>query len=144
MMKISSQNRKVLFIESEQDLRSLTNVLLRKLGCECEVVSSGQQALSMLGQENVDAVILDLRSTGARPDEVVSGIHELRPSLVGRVLVISGEVDDHETLDLIEHYFLLKIPRNRLMNDLVGLLRALLCIPPPRIHLEADIRRAGN
>ena len=39
----------------------------------------------------------------------------MAPPLAG-----SGEVDDRETLDLVERYFLLQIRRNRLINDLVG------------------------
>lgn len=129
-MKSSSHNRKVLFIEHEPVVRSLLSVLLSELGCKGEVAANGQQALAMLRQRDFDAVLLDLRSSDTSPEEVVSGIHEIQPSLIGRVLVITAEVDERETLDLVERYFLLKIPRKRLAENLAGCLRALLCIPP--------------
>jgi DNA-binding response OmpR family regulator len=137
MMASAPQNRRVLLIEGEPAVGEVLRVLLKKLGCHGEVAVDGQQALAMVRRRDFDAVLLDLRSSSLPPEEVVSGIHEIRPSLVGRVLVITGEVDDHQTLELVERYFLLQIPRNRLINDLVGRLRALLRIAPSltQIHL---------
>lgn len=129
-MKTSSKDRKVLLIEGEPVARELLRVLIKNLGCHGEVAADGQQALAMVSSEDFDAVLLDLRSSSLPPEEVVAGIHDIRPSLVGRVLVITGEVDDHSTLDLIERFFLLRIRQSRVISDLVGRLRALLQIAP--------------
>ncbi|MEJ2008661.1 MAG: hypothetical protein P8Z30_10990 [Acidobacteriota bacterium] len=129
-MTSASQNRKVLLIEGEPAASDLLRVLMDKLGCRGELAANGQQALAMVDRKDYDAVLLDLRSSNLPPEDVVSGIHEIRPSLIGRVLVITGEVDDRDTLDLVERYFLLQIRRSRLINDLVGRLRALLRIAP--------------
>ncbi len=126
----AASHRRVLLIEKEAAVGEAVRILLKKLGCQGEVAANGQEALAMVSRRDFDAVLLDLRSSSLPPEEVVSGIHDIRPSLVGRVLVITGEVDDHRTLDLVERYFLLQIPRNRLINDLVGRLRALLRIAP--------------
>lgn len=128
--KAGARDRKVLLIESEPVARDVLRLLMKKLGCEGQVATDGQQALSMVSRNDFDAVLLDLRSSALPPEEVVAGIHDIRPSLVGRVLVITGEVDDSATLDLVERYFLLQIRRSRLINDLVGRLRALLRISP--------------
>lgn len=132
----TAQDRKILLVEGEPGASELIHALLRKLGCQGEVAANGQQALALVSRKDFDAVLLDLRSANFPPEEVVSGIHEIRPSLVGRVLVITGEVDDHETLDLVERYFLLEIPRSHLIEDLVGRLRALLHIAPSPSHLQ--------
>lgn len=129
-MKIGSKGRKVLLVEGEPVAREVLRVLVKNLGCEGEVAADGQQALAMVSSEDFDAVLLDLRSSSLPPEEVVSGIHDIRPSLVGRVLVITGEVDDRLTLDLIERYFLLRVRYSRVLFDLVGRLRALLRIAP--------------
>lgn len=129
-MKTGSKVRKVLLIEGEPVARELLRVLVKNLGCQGQVAVDGQQALSMVSSEDFDAVLLDLRSSSLPPEEVVSGIHDIRPSLVGRVLVITGEVDDHSTLELIERYFLLRVRQSRVLSDLVGRLRALLGIAP--------------
>jgi CheY-like chemotaxis protein len=134
-MKVGSKDRKVLLIEREPVAREVLRVLVNNLGCRGEVVADGQQALAMVRSEDYDAVLLDLRSSSLPPEEVVSGIHDIRPSLVGRVLVITGEVDDRDTLDLIEQYFLLQIRGSRLVFDLAGCLRALLRIAPSPSHI---------
>lgn len=129
-MKTAIQDRKVLLVEGEPVAGNVLRNLLNKLGCHGEVAADGQQALAMVSRKDFDAVLLDLRSSNLPPEEVVSGIHDIRPSLVGRVLVITGEVDDRETLDLVERYFLLQIRQSRLFKDLSGRLRALLRISP--------------
>jgi len=135
-MTSGPQDRKVLLVEGEAAASDLLRVLVNKLGCRGELVTNGQQALAMVNRRDYDAVLLDLRSSTLPPEDVVSGIHEIRPSLIGRVLVITGEVDDRETLDLVERYFLLQIRRSRLINDLVGRLRALLRIAPSPSELQ--------
>lgn len=130
MASSASGDRRVLLVEGEPAVGEVLRVLLKKLGCEGELAADGQQALAMVSRREFDAVLIDLRSSSLPPEDVIAGIHDIRPTLVGRVLVITGEVDDHQTLDLIERYFLLQIPRNRLINDLVGRLRALLRIAP--------------
>jgi CheY-like chemotaxis protein len=117
--------RKVLIVEEESSIRNLISTLLGGLGCEGEVAHSGQQALAMISRQPFDAVLLDLRCSDLTPERVVSGILEIRPSLMGRVLVIAGEVADQETLSLIERRCLVSVPRHHLMYELWNHLRAL-------------------
>lgn len=135
-MTSGSRDRKVLLVEGEPAASDLLRVLVNRLGCNGELVTNGQQALAMVNRTDYDAVLLDLRSSILPPEDVVSGIHEIRPSLIGRVLVITGEVDDRETLELVERYFLLQIRRSRLIIDLVSRLRALLRIAPSPSELR--------
>ncbi len=126
--------RKVLIIEDEPSIRNALFVLLAGLGCEGDVAYTGQQALAMISHEKFDAVLLDLRCSNFPAEEVVSQIKELRPNLVGRVLVITGEVTDAQTMDLISRHLLPSVPRNRLMPELWGQLRGILGInPSPKI-----------
>jgi DNA-binding response OmpR family regulator len=118
--------RKVLIIEDEPSIRNALYVLLAGLGCEGDVAYTGQQALSMISRETFDAVLLDLRCNNLTPDQVVSEIKELRPNLVGRVLVITGEVTDPQTMELIERHFLPHVPGSRLKQELWERLRTLL------------------
>jgi DNA-binding NtrC family response regulator len=121
-----SGHRKVLIIEDEPSIRNVLYVLLAALGCEGDVAYSGQQALAMISHQKFDAVLLDLRCANAPAAQVVSQIKEIRPSLLGRVLVITGEVADPQVMELIERHVLPHIPGDRLMSDLWGQLRGLL------------------
>jgi hypothetical protein len=74
----------------------------------------------MIGRGEFDAVLLDLRSSQLPPDQMVCAIKELRPSLVGRVLVITGEVSHPKTLEMLERYALPHVTRSRITSDLSG------------------------
>ncbi len=128
-MASSAARRKVLIVEDEPSIRNLLYVLLAGIGCEAETATSGAQALALVEREKFDALLLDLRCLNVRPDEVVSGVQRIRPSLIGRVLVVTGEVADQQTLDLIEQHFLLQVPRNRL-EEVKGIISAMLTIAP--------------
>ena len=125
-MTLTSQNRKVLIVEDDAAIRNVLYVLLAGVGCEGDIAYSGKQALSMLSREKFDAVLLDLRCSNLPADQVVSQINEIRPSLVGRVLVITGELTDTQTMKVIEQHCLPYVPRERLMQDLWGRLRSVL------------------
>lgn len=131
-MQAATKTRKVLLIESEPAAREVLQVLVGNLGCLGKVVENGRQAMATVRCEDFDAVLLDVRSSAIPPEQVLSRIHRIRPSLVGRVLVITGEVDDQGALDLVERYSLLQIRRSRLGFDLAGCLRALLRNAPLR------------
>ena len=118
--------RHVLIVEGEPSIRNLFYVLLAGLGCEGDIAHTGQQALAMIKKESFDAVLLDLRCSEMPAGEMVSAIRELRPNLVGRVLVITGEVSDPLTMQMIKNNCWPHIPRQRVMQELWGRLRALL------------------
>jgi CheY-like chemotaxis protein len=110
--------RKVLIIEDEPSIRKVLYVLLAGLGCEGDAASDAYEALSMIRQGEFDAVLLDLRSSQLPPDQMVCAIAELRPSLVGRVLVITGEFSHPKTLEMLERYALPHVPRSRIPSGL--------------------------
>jgi two-component system response regulator PilR (NtrC family) len=120
------QRRKVLIIEDEPSIRNVLYVLLAGLGCDGDVANDSQHALTMIRQNRFDAVLLDLRSAHLPPDQMVSAITELRPSLVGRVLVITGEVADPKTLETLESYAVPHVARSRVTSDLWARMRSLL------------------
>ena len=118
--------RKVLIIEDEPAIRNVLYVLLAGLGCDGDVAPDTQHALAMIRQDRFDAVLLDLRSAHLAPEQMVAAITDLRPSLVGRVLVITGEVSVPRILEELERNAVPHVPRNRVTSDLWGRLRTLL------------------
>lgn len=133
-MSPTSPRRRILIIEDEPSIRNILYVLLAGLDCESEIAHSGKQALGMISRESFDAVLLDLRSTQVPAEKMVAEIKQISPSLVGRVLVITGEVTDPGTLEWIEGQCLTPVAGNRLMSDLWGRLQVLLGLAPPAAH----------
>jgi two-component system, NtrC family, response regulator PilR len=125
----NAPRRKVLIIEDEPSIRNVLYVLLAGIGCDAETASSGAQALALVEREKFDALLLDLRCSNVRPEEFVGFAQRIRPSLVGRVLVVTGEVADQQALDLIDRNFLLHVSRNRL-EEVRGIVSAMLTIAP--------------
>ncbi len=125
-MKARDFRRKVLIIEDEPGIRNVLFVLLAGLGFESDVAYTGRQALAMLSKEPFDAVLLDMRCRELPPEQVVSAIQEIRPSLVGRVLVITGEVTDPKTLELLERHSLPHIAETKVRDRLWDRLKPIL------------------
>jgi len=121
-----SPRRKILIVEDEPAIRNVIYALLAALGCDGDVAYGGQMALSMIQKESFDAVLLDLRCSQLPAEEMVAQIKELRPNLVGRVLVITGEVTDPRTLEVIERHCLPHVSEDRVLDELWGRLRSLL------------------
>jgi len=121
--KADYSHRKVLILEDEPSIRNVLCVLLSGVGCEGDVALTDRQALELVSRESFDAVLLDLRSCSYSPEKLVADMERIHPSLVGRVLVITGEVADPQTLDLVERLCLPHVPRSRLVNEIWSQLR---------------------
>lgn len=110
--------RKVLIVEDDLSISNLLYVLLEGLNYDGEVAMGGRQALAMIERDSFDAILLDLRYSNLSAKQWVSRIAEIQPSLLDRVLVITGEVADPNVVDLLERHCLPHVPQNRLMEDL--------------------------
>ena len=133
-MDVSTPGRKILIVEDEPSVRNILKVLVKGLSCESDAASTGQQALALLQRESFDAVLLDLRCSNLTADEVVPQIHEVRPNLVGRVLVITGEFTDPKIMESVERLLVLPIPDCGLLKRLTDALERLLPIAPSHNH----------
>jgi DNA-binding NtrC family response regulator len=125
-LSASQARRKVLIIEDDASIRNVLYVLLAAQQLDGDVATSSRQALAMISRESFDAILLDLRCQNVLPDQMLSQISRLRPNLVGRVLVITGEITDPKSLELIERNCLPHIARNRLTSDFLDQIRSLL------------------
>src|SRR6266478_288237 len=125
-MNPNAARRKILIIEDEPLIRNVLFVLLAGLDCDSEIAYSGRQALGMISRNKFDAVLLDIRCAEVQPEEMVSEIMKIRPNLVGRVLVITGEVADPKTMEWIEQHCLAHVSGSRLTQELWGRLRVML------------------
>ena len=126
----SHELRTVLIIEDEPSIRNVLCVLLAAMRCEGDIVPTASQALAIIEKQDFDAVLLDLRCSEMPATETVSALKNLRPSLVGKVLVITGDVSDPQTMEMIRKNHWPYIPRHRVMQELWERLRSLLGFLP--------------
>ena len=120
---------KILILEEEPSVRNSLLTILASLGCEAEVADTGRQAIDIIRHKKFDAMLLDLRCSRAQTAEVVSWIQWIRPTLLAKVLVLTDDAEDAETLDLIERYVLSHVSANRPLLDMAEALRMLLQLP---------------
>jgi len=82
----------VLVVDDEECITSLIQELLRsRLGWRVECVHGGRQAIQRLDEGRFDLVITDLRMPGLDGFAVLGWIRDFRPSLLSRVVVITGD-----------------------------------------------------
>jgi CheY-like chemotaxis protein len=123
--------RKVLTIEDVPSVRKALLTLLADLRYEADAADSGRQAIDIIRWEKFDAVLLDIRCAHALAEEVVPSIRSLQPSLLANVLVITAEVADAKTLDLLEWYFELQVHSKGPIQYVVeAILWGLMHLPP--------------
>ncbi len=82
----------VLVIDDEEYITSLVQELLRsRLGWKVERVHEGRQAIQRLEAASFDLVITDLRMPGVDGFAILEWLRNYQPSLLPRVLVITGD-----------------------------------------------------
>lgn len=120
-MNVGRDRRRVLIIGEERSAR----IMLGSMGCECALASNVEQALAMIQQKDFDAVIFDPQGSSLPVAQVISRINEIRPSLLGRVVVITDGGSDSETRELMERYSLPHVQRENLLQRLWASLESL-------------------
>ena len=122
---MSQKLRKVILIGAEAWARDTIRVLLGSLGCQCVMASSIQEALPVLEQEQPDAAIVDEQRAGSIAPEV-PGIEEVCQQLRDRVILLTGGSESPEVPALTRGWWLPRIPRSRLLQDLWSTLNSLV------------------
>lgn len=94
-----STGLKILIVDDELIVRrSLSKVLITK-GHDVEVVATAEAAINKLQNNDYNLIILDVKLPGLSGIELYKSLEETRPSLVRRVVFITGDVIGQDTLD---------------------------------------------
>jgi DNA-binding NtrC family response regulator len=122
----SHQPRNVLIVEDRPSIHRVLDFLLAGLGSEGAITHNGYLALSMIERESLETLLLELRCSEMSAGKMTSAIKELRPKLVGRVLVITGDVSDPKILEAIKKKCWMYFSWRQVMQDLWERLSSLL------------------
>ncbi|MCL5670993.1 MAG: hypothetical protein M1423_06835 [Acidobacteria bacterium] len=129
-MTSTPQHRKVLVFGDPPSIRDLLKVLMQELERADAAIANKEQALATIRSGDFDTVLLDLRCLNRQTRNGVHGIGGIWPSVVGRVLVITTEVSDPETLELVERRLLHRDSHNGLLHELASRFRIFFRLTP--------------
>lgn len=125
-MNRSHQLRNIFIIEEKPCMHDVLHALLAGLGCECDIACNGLRATGMIGDGRINSILLDLRHSEIPAGEMVLPIKELRPHLLGRVLIITGEVWDPQIVAIVRKNSWTYISRHRATQELYERLHTVL------------------
>ncbi len=72
---------RVLVIDDEKNIRQTLGMFLEKLGCEVQLASSSEAAISALARQSMELAFLDLRLGTERGEELIPKLLAICPSL---------------------------------------------------------------
>jgi two-component system response regulator GlrR len=91
-----------LVVEDEAPLRRLQEQMLRRMGAEVHLASSGNEAKRMLERLRVDLVVSDVKMPDGNGIELYEWIRRERPELRERVLLVTGNLGDPAVIEIAE------------------------------------------
>jgi nitrogen-specific signal transduction histidine kinase/ActR/RegA family two-component response regulator len=100
----SGRRRRVLVLDDEPSIRRFLAKALQNAGYEPVLASDGREALAILGEGSVDAMMCDHRMAGMTGTQVFEAAVAIRPELAGRFVFMSGDVLNPELRDFAEAY----------------------------------------
>ena len=115
----------MFILEKAPSVHNALCVLLAGVGCEGDVAHSIRKIHEMFGEANRDKLVLDLQYAGTPPSPVSPGVKNLKASLVGRILVVTGEVTDIKVFRQIEELVVSHFSLKHMTSSLRTIVHAL-------------------
>jgi DNA-binding NtrC family response regulator len=111
----------VLLIEDEPSIMALVSATLERNGYEVVCIESGAEALRLLEKGQYLGVVSDMRTPGGVDGaQVYSWISANRPDLVDRVVIITGDYANEETVTTLRKIGALYLEKPFRVQDLIS------------------------
>ncbi len=111
----------VLLIEDEPSIMALVSATLERNGYHVVCIESGAEALRMLEKGQYLGVVSDMRTPGGVDGaQVHSWISANRPDLVDRVVIITGDYANEETVSTLRKIGALYLEKPFRVQDLIS------------------------
>ncbi len=92
VLPIDGRARRILLVDDDDAVRSISALMIRELGCHVTEAASGKEALALLkGGESYDLAVLDFAMPGMNGAEVAREAAKLAPQMP--VLFVTGYAD---------------------------------------------------
>ncbi|MEO8335609.1 MAG: response regulator [bacterium] len=127
------ERTRVLVVDDEPAICRALSIALTRAGYDVLTAQSGDAALSLLGSERVDVMVIDLRIPDTRGDVVFELAAATHPHLRHQTLFMTGDISEKA------HKLILscKCPSVRKPFELRELIGAVAALVPPRAR---DVR----
>ena len=111
----------VLLIEDEPSIMALVSATLERNGYQVACIESGAEALRLLEKGQYLGVVSDMRTPGGVDGaQVHSWIATHRPDLVDRVVIITGDYANEETVTTLRKIGALYLEKPFRVQDLIS------------------------
>jgi len=111
----------VLLIEDEPSIMALVSATLERNGYEVVCIESGAEALRLLEKGKFLGVVSDMRTPGGVDGaQVHSWISANRPDLVDKVVIITGDYANEETVSTLRKIGALYLEKPFRVQDLIS------------------------
>jgi DNA-binding NtrC family response regulator len=111
----------VLLIEDEPSIMALVSATLERNGYEVVCIESGAEALRLLEKGRYLGVVSDMRTPGGVDGaQVHSWISANRPDLIDRVVIITGDYANEETVTTLRKIGALYLEKPFRVQDLIS------------------------
>ena len=111
---------KILIIDDEPDFRTLTDMILKRLGYDVSLADNGWNGLELYRREHPDVILLDLNMPEMDGVEVLKQIRTV--DRTQPVIVLTGDrrpQTEHQVRALGVSEFLVKDSSSRLLEDTI-------------------------
>jgi DNA-binding NtrC family response regulator len=111
----------VLLIEDEPSIMALVSATLERNGYDVMCIESGAEALHLLEKGQFLGVVSDMRTPGGVDGaQVHSWISANRPDLVDKVVIITGDYANEETVTTLRKIGALYLEKPFRVQDLIS------------------------
>ena len=111
----------VLLIEDEPSIMALVSATLERSGYEGVCIESGAEALRLLEKGQFLGVVSDMRTPGGVDGaQVHNWISANRPDLVNKVVIITGDYANEETVTTLRQIGALYLEKPFRVQDLIS------------------------
>ena len=86
---------RLMIVDDERDVREFAANFFRKRNIDVITASSGEEALSLLGQQKADLILLDIKMAGINGIETLKRIKGLDKDI--KVIMVTGKRPDEES-----------------------------------------------
>ncbi len=127
MMSTPKPARPLLVIEDEPSVQNFLRVALERSGFTVTMASSGIEGLEILQQGTFVGVVSDMRTPGGvNGADVHEWLKTNRPELARRMLFITGDIVNEETMQILRQTGVPCIEKPFRVNELIGAVSKVL------------------